>query len=276
MIVYRERYAYFALNNLIQMKKFLNVWMLAAIAAGVVFVSGCSEVDEPTDPQGPTETTCYMTQEVSSDDFETETTQFVWNAENQLVTAISDEDTTEFEYRNGKLVAAYEGASQADLVYDGSNTVPSRINLKEFGRDAGYVLITSSNGSVTKAEFYDDEDVMVQTVNATYDASNNITAFTVDMYDEEGDSLTTFLKGSNIQNDGKKNPYSESFAFVWLNIDNPVALGASNVTTAQVAIAGQNFPYTATYTYNDNDYPLTSKVAFFLGSTDLTFTYNCK
>lgn len=263
------------------MKKFLNILLLAGIAASLVVSSGCSEVDEPTDPgtTDPTSTTCYMTQEVSSDDFDSETTSYLWNDNNQLIRAIEDGDTTILDYQDGKLIAAYGGSSRADLVYGNGGTIPSRINIKEDGEDVGHTLLTETDGNITYAEFYDTEsgsDVLSQKVTISYDETNNVSSFKVEIYDEDLNTFTTFLEGSNIQNDGKKNPYRESFAFVWLNIDNPVALGASNVTSAQVAIATQNFPYVANYTYNDNDYPLTSKVTFFIGNTDLTYTYNCK
>jgi hypothetical protein len=258
------------------MKKFLNLILFAGIAAGIVFVSGCSEVDEP-DPE-PAEPVCYMTQEVYKDDFETETTSFEWNSDDQLVKAITGKDTTIFEYSGGRMNRAYDGFSEAVLIYDAGN-IPSRINIREDGIDVGYTLLTVVNGDITKAEFHETDggnDQVTEVAYITYDDSSNVTAFDVDIYDEEQEDFVTFLSGSNIKNDGKKNPYKESFGFIYLNLDNPVALGRSNVTSAQVAISGQNFPYTGTYTYNDNDYPLTSTVTFFIGNTDLTYSYNCK
>ena len=61
---------------------------------------------------------------------------------------------------------------------------------------------------------------------------------------------------------------------------NPTAVIKQNIVSANVVanFNGQEIklPYTTVYTYNDNEYPLTSQETVFGMKTDYTFEYNCK
>lgn len=258
------------------MKKSFKILTLLALGASTLFFNACSEVEEPLPPAA--DPICYMTQESITDDFGTETSSFTWDSDDNLVQSVYEGDTTIFEYSGGRLARAYDGYEEATIIYDAGN-IPSRINLAYDGIPAGYIILTSDGGNITKVENHEVEgmnDQVTEVSYITYDGNGNVTAFDVDEYNEDTQMFETFLTATNIVSDGKKNPYAESFAFLYLNIDNPAALGKSNITSASISLQGQTFPYTATYTYNDNDYPLTSAITFFIGSSNYTYTYNCK
>lgn len=260
------------------MKKSFKILTLLVLGAGLITFQSCKEETDPTTPT-PSTPTCYMTQEVHTDIDGSYTTDYSYDAESNLVLAVEDGDSTIFEYTAGKLTRAYDGYTEATVVYTSGN-VAERINIKEDGIDMQYLLLTTdANGNITKVEFHNlaNGGDTIEVVNyMTYDAAGNLSTIQVDDYNYETDEFETFISASAIVTDGKKNPYAESLAFFYLNSDNPLVLGKSNVTSASVEVAGNAFPFSASFTYNSNNYPLTSAVTFFLGNDNVTYTYDCK
>lgn len=268
------------------MKKTFNLLMIAALGCGVLTFSSCSDEsgDDPTPGTTETSTKCYMTQEQIIDDVETETINYTYDSDDNVILAVSsypgeEGDSTSFTYSGGKLASAYDGYTKSTFMYEGTSTIPNRIDIEEGGVDAGYILLTVVGNNITKVEnhyFYESDDVIEDETTVEYDASGNITSAIVKEYNEDTKMLEPFMELSNVVNDGKKNPRSESFAFFYMNSDNPTSFGTSNVTSASLTVSGIPTTMTASMTYNEHDYP-TEMTATVLGfSNQFKMTYNCK
>ena len=260
------------------MKNSFKILTLLVLGAGFSTLQSCSDETDTTDPT-PSTPVCYITQEVYSDIDGSSTKNFTYDSDNNLVLAVEGKDSTIFEYSGGRLSRAFDGYTEATVIYNSGN-VPERINLKEDGVDVEYLFLTKdANNNITKVEFHtlrNGGDTIEAVNHMTYDATGNLATILVEDYDYENDEFVTFLSADEFVNDGKKNPYGESLAFFYLNTDNPLVLGKSNITSATVNVAGNDFPYSSTFTYNSNNYPLTTATTFFLGNNNISFTYNCK
>jgi YD repeat-containing protein len=262
------------------MKKSLKLFTLLAFGAGIVGLHSCT-TETPDDPT-PAEIKCYLTQEVSIEDSVTTTTNYTWDANDNLTTAVVNSDgfidTTVFEYTGNVLNTAVSGDETSTFVYAATGEL-QRINNSIDGVDDSYELFTTVGGNITKIEFHnlDSGDVVETVMYLTYDADGNVTAASVDFYDEDTDMYFTLADGSNFTNDGKNNPFALSYALLFMNIDDPYIFGNSNMSTATLTVFGQTGTLTSSYTYNDNDYPLTMEIQQD-GSTSesVTCTYNCK
>ncbi len=258
------------------MKKSFKSLTVIALGAGLLTLNACKEevVEEPSVP------ICYLTQETYSDADGSDVSYYEYDSDDNLVLAVYDGDSTIFGYRNGRLVSANDKFTEATFIYGSGSTFPERINLKEGGIDYGFLIVETTNGNITKVEVHENDgtsgDLITEVSYITYDANGNIKSAQLDEWDEDTEEYITYLNIGNITTDDKTNPYSGSIAFFYLNNDNPLVLGVNNILTGDVTLAGTVLPYTSSYTYNDNDYPITSSTVFFIGSNTRTFTYNCK
>jgi|AntRauTorckE5430_2_1112549.scaffolds.fasta_scaffold01927_2 hypothetical protein len=250
------------------MKKSFKLILVLALGAGVLTLNSCSDDAEEADPV-PAIPICYMT----SLTVDGNTTDFVYNSNNQVVKSIEDTDTITYEYSGGKLSNVYDDGLTATFIY-GSSDIPERINTKEEGEDAGYFLLEGSNGDITKLEIYDDADELSQVTSVTYDANGNVLTVLVQSWDEEQMKLETQLQVTDILTDGKKNPYATSIALIFSNLESPLVFGKSNILSGNADFMGQNVPITSTHIYNSNNYPTSSIVA--LGLYSGTYTFDCK
>ncbi|PCJ64180.1 MAG: hypothetical protein COA58_14460 [Bacteroidetes bacterium] len=263
------------------MKKTFKLFMVLALGAGVFTLQSCSDDTTTTEPT-PTSPTCYITQEKITSDGDIETIDYTYNSDNNITMAISTgdgfSDTTIFEYSGGRLSLAKDESTEATFIYGAGSNVPERINVKTDGIDAGYTILTATDGRVTKIENHDTEDgdVIDDVIFITYNASGSVTDAEAQDYDADTDEYTTTLTLGNVITDGKKNPYETSFVFFYMNDDNPISLGASNVVSATLTVNSLEIPYASSFDYNSNDYPSSGSSTLFGFNTTTDYTYNCK
>jgi hypothetical protein len=245
--------------------------ILLALGAGMFTLNSCS--DEPSDDVTPTpaEPICYMT--LASEDGDS--TSFNYNSTNQVISSKNDGTITTYEYSGGILSTAFDGYTEATFIYTTGN-IPSRINIKEDGKAAGYWIIENSSGNITKVEIHDSSDQVTEVTVATY-VSGNLSTMLLQEWDTDLKDFVTSYQLSNVITDGKKNPYSTSFALVYANSGNPFVFGKTNITSVTLTQNGVSLPATVEHTYNANNYPITSKLK--LSGTlisDNAYIYNCK
>ncbi|MDB4107121.1 hypothetical protein OAD66_01250 [Bacteroidia bacterium] len=251
------------------MKKTFNLLMILALGAAVFTLNSCSE--EPAEDPTPAETICYLTQ--SEEDGEV--TTYSYDSDNNVISSISYGDTTTFEYSGGRLNLAYDGSTEATFIYESGN-VPSRINLQEDGQSDGYIIMTNTNGNITKIEQHDVDDQIQDVTFATYDANGNLLSVINETWDADLKEFETMAEITNIVTDGKKNPYSTSLALIYADLENPLNFGQSNIVSGDFVVFDQAVPVTSSYTYNANNYPTSSVLTALGEETIFNFTYNCK
>ena len=253
------------------MKKQFKLMAMLALGAAAIFIQSCKEVDE--EPVVKADPVCYMlTSKVDG-----ETTTYTYNAENQVISANYLGTITNFTYADGKLTSANDGTTTSAFVYEGTSTLPSRVNLSENGKSTGYIIMEyDNNKQITKVETH-DETGQATTVNfITYDAAGNMTGMQVDEWNVDTEEFETWVTFTGITNDGKKNPYQTSLALVYANNEDPVVFGKTNITGGNLVVFGQAVPFTATSTYNDNDYATSTTINVVGETTVYDYTFNCK
>jgi hypothetical protein len=244
------------------MNKSFKLLMLLALGAGMFTLNSCSEDPVPV---------CYMTTSVEDGT----TITIAYNSDNQVVSSTYDSTTTTYEYSGGRLSTAYDGYTEATFIYTSGN-IPSRVNIKEDGLAAGYWIIESTDGNVTKIELHDADDLVTEVTVATY-VSGNLSSMLLQEYNYDLQEYETTFQLSGIVTDGKKNPYTTSFALVYANLGSPFSFGQSNITSGNLSQSGVVLPVVATHTYNSNNYPTASSLT--LGGqavSALSYTYDCK
>jgi len=271
------------------MRNSFKTMLILALGAGMASLSSCSEDEgNDTDPMVPEAIVCYPTTVTETSDGETITTTYEYNAENQLTTSSyvdgSFTSTTTYAYTAGNLTTATTGTEISTFVYADGGTYPTRINTSEDGEPSYFSVITTTDGNVTKIEnsYYDENDnaILEDVTTLTYE-NGMLTGAKTEAYDPDTETFETELELRDIVLDGKKAPFNQNFAFAFEQEFNPVILVAQNVLSANLIgeLEGEEIklPYTGTYTYNDNNYPVTSTQSisgFF--NTDFTYEYNCK
>ncbi len=180
-----------------------------------------------------------------------------------------DGDTWTFEYTDGTLTTVETDFGYSyDLTYSGDNL------------------------SKIEAEYTDQGNVETSSYTMTYDENGRITEITVGAesesyeYDSDGNLVTKSGGGdfANYTYDDKINPISRlnlptAVIVLILDYEFESALSANNPLTAvENESDGLVRNGTYTYTYNEDDYPLTAVVVFVdsLTETDeYIFTYDC-
>jgi hypothetical protein len=259
------------------MKKSFKLMLIFALGAGVLTLNSCS--DEVEEEPTPATTTCYVTQETSTDDEGSETINYEYNSDDQLQYAIEDGDSMIFEYSGGRVALAIDGLEESTFIYPAASNTPERINIKYDGVATGFVIIVSGAEGITKVENheYDAEEnaVLVDVTNFTY-TNGLLSGAITQSYDAETEEFSTDLEIASIVLDGKKNPYNGDVAFLFVNDFSPIAASSSNIVSAQAVTELGNFEYTTVYEYNEHNYPTNVTASIFGQTNTIAFTYSCK
>ncbi len=252
--------------------------LILALGAGVLTLNSCSDKAEDQDPT-PATTTCYVTQEVSTDGSESSTMNYTYNSENQLQSAIENGDSILFEYSGGRVAVVIDGLEESTFIYTGASNTPNRININYDGIATGFIIIVSGPDGITKVENheFDSEEnaVLVDVTDLTY-TNGQLSGFLSQNYDAETKEFSTDIEIASIILDGKKSPYNGDIAFLFVNDFSPVAASSSNIVSAQVVTELGNFEYTTIYEYNEHNYPTNTTASIFGQTNTIALTYNCK
>ncbi|MBT6236519.1 MAG: hypothetical protein HOI49_10585 [Bacteroidetes bacterium] len=272
------------------MKKQFNLFLLLVLGAGMMTIQSCSE-DEGNDPEPEVEEqviTCLPTTVTESEEGNTITINYEYDANDVLVKSTKEEDgearLSTYEYdADGMLSKVITEDETAEFLYAAGSTTPERINISTNGQPSSFIVISSSAGNITKIEnsYYDNgEAILSDVTNFTY-VDNKLNSSISESYDPTTETFVTVAQISDITFDGKKNPFNSNIAFAFDGDIDPLAITPENIASGNiVTVVGTEevtLPYTGTYTYNENDYPITSRQSlanFF--NTDYTYEYTCK
>ncbi|MDG1045810.1 MAG: hypothetical protein P8P81_04340 [Bacteroidia bacterium] len=265
-----------------------KISLFTALLLGGFFLQSCSDEDEntpstnTTDPSG-----CYVTQEVVDDGEETKTITYVYNDNNNIISASSvvgtgTPSTTTFEYDGNRIVTATDIQNIYEFKYSGNNSIPSRIDVKEGSEITGYYVIQSSGLNVSEFEEHDltsGDDIIESTTTFEYDSRGNMSKAIASELDEDTKELAPFLTFEGSVYDGKINPYNSSFVFFFMDPGNPSKVGKENLVSGQLSINGfpDKLPLAASYEYNDDQYPTSLSLTVpGLITESTTISYDCK
>tara|TARA_B100001063_G_scaffold39168_1_gene32877 strand:- start:13705 stop:14514 length:810 start_codon:yes stop_codon:yes gene_type:complete len=264
-----------------------KILLLTALLLGGFFLQSCSDEDEntpstnTTDPSG-----CYVTQEVIDDGEEIETITYVYNDNNNIISASSvvgtgTPSTTTFEYDGNRIVTATDIQNIYEFKYSGNNSIPSRIDVKEGTEITGYYVIQSSGSNVNEFEEHDltsGDDIIESTTTFEYDSRGNMSKVIASELDEDTEELVPYLTFEGSVYDGKINPYNSSFVFFFMDPGNPSKVGKENLVSGQLNINGLgDLPLAASYEYNNDQYPTSVSLTVpGLITQNTTITYDCK
>ena len=254
------------------MKRKFKLLTIMALSAFMLTLASCSEEvpgdTTPLDTTENTEPTCYLT---TCEDAGSRT--FEYNATNQLIKATIEADVINYTYVDNKLsVAEDNNGNKSTFTFDGGD-IPSRIDIVENGENAGYILLESTEGNITRIENHDASGTATLLAVVEYE-ENNPVSLSYQQWDEASKQFQTALEVENIETDGKNNPYRGDFALMFTNLNSPFIFGQSNILSGTVKILGNDTPITGTHEYNEKDFPTSSNLAS--GVYSATYTYDCK
>ena len=252
--------------------------LILALGAGALTLNSCSDEAE-ADPTPAATTTCYVTQEVSTDDEGSYTVNYAYNSDDQLQYSIEDGDSIIFEYSGGRVAVVIDGLEESTFIYPAASNTPERINIKQNGVATGFVIIVSGTNGITKVENHEydsaENAVLIDVTDFTY--TNGLLSGAISQsYDAETEEFSTDLEIESVVLDGKKNPYNGDVAFLFVNDFSPIAASSSNIVSAQVVTELGNFEYLSAYEYNEHNYPTNATASIFGQTNTIAFTYNCK
>lgn len=265
-----------------------KITLFTALLLGGFFLQSCSDEDENTPSTNTTAPSgCYVTQEVIDDGEETETITYVYNDNNNIISASSvvgtgTPSTTTFEYDGNRIVTATDIQNIYEFKYSGNNSIPSRIDVKEGSEITGYYVIQSSGLNVSEFEEHDltsGNDITNSATTFEYDSRGNMSKAIASELDEDTKELVPFLTFEGSVYDGKINPYNSSFVFFFMDPGNPSKVGKENLVSGQLTIDGfsEKLPLAASYEYNDDQYPTSlSFTVPGLITENTTISYDCK
>lgn len=265
-----------------------KITLFTALLLGGFFLQSCSDEDENTPSTNTTAPSgCYVTQEVIDDGEETETITYVYNDNNNIISASSvvgtgTPSTTTFEYDGNRIVTATDIQNIYEFKYSGNNSIPSRIDVKEGSEITGYYVIQSSGLNVSEFEEHDltsGNDITNSATTFEYDSRGNMSKAIASELDEDTKELVPFLTFEGSVYDGKINPYNSSFVFFFMDPGNPSKVGKENLVSGQLTIDGfsEKLPLAASYEYNDDQYPtILSFTVPGLITENTTISYDCK
>ena len=203
-----------------------KITLFTALLLGGFFLQSCSDEDENTPSTNTTAPSgCYVTQEVIDDGEETETITYVYNDNNNIISAssvvgTSTPSTTTFEYDGNRIVTATDILNIYEFKYSGNNSIPSRIDVKEGSEITGYYVIQSSGLNVSEFEEHDltsGNDITNSATTFEYDSRGNMSKAIASELDEDTKELVPFLTFEGSVYDGKINPYNSSFVFFFMD-----------------------------------------------------------
>jgi len=265
-----------------------KITLFTALLLGGFFLQSCSDEDENTPSTNTTAPSgCYVTQEVIDDGEETETITYVYNDNNNIISAssvvgTSTPSTTTFEYDGNRIVTATDILNIYEFKYSGNNSIPSRIDVKEGSEITGYYVIQSSGLNVSEFEEHDltsGNDITNSATTFEYDSRGNMSKAIASELDEDTKELVPFLTFEGSVYDGKINPYNSSFVFFFMDPGNPSKVGKENLVSGQLTIDGfsEKLPLAASYEYNNDQYPTSlSFTVPGLITENTTISYDCK
>jgi|TARA_B110000902_G_scaffold71671_1_gene84787 antitoxin component YwqK of YwqJK toxin-antitoxin module len=271
------------------MKNSFKTMLILALGAGMATLSSCSE-DEVNDPapSGTAPISCMPTEVTDIEDGDTSTTTYEYNSNGTLIQSIEVEngETTRSSYvytADGKLSSVVTEEQTAVFTYAAGSSIPERINISEDGTPYSFIEITSSNGNITKIEnsyYSGDEATLTDITSFTY-VNGKLNSSIAESYDEISDSFIPELTISDITFDGKKSPFNSNLAFAFDGDIDPLAITPENIASGNMVAVIESqevtLPIIGTYTYNENNYPITSRLSIAnLFNNDNTYEYNCK
>ena len=260
------------------------LWVMLFVSASIL--QSCSEEDITTSTNNSSNNSpnCYIIQEIIDDGESVETIDYTYNDLNQITATSSTTDggqptITTYEYDGERITTATDINTIYEFDYSGSNTIPSRVSIKEGTTYTGYYALQSNGGMITEFEEHSllgTEDITIGKTTFEYDAAGNVSTSEFYGFDDETNQLELIYTFSAIQYDGKKNPYKNSFVFFFVDYGNPTRLGNQNLVSGKLEIEDIDVPYAASFDYNSNNYPTSISFTAFDMSNDISITYDCK
>ncbi len=233
---------------------------------------GCKDDDQP-DPEPAVEERCVMTQSVIQGD----TTNYFYNDQYQLTHTTGTANNVSYEYHDdGRILRSTRGNVISEFEY--SDNLPSKISETENGQTTRTIKLEFEKGQLSKYEYVDPQDVVMTRTTLNYDDEGRLTSFERLEYDPVDDTLYPFFEVKNTMADGKINPFNDQLAVRLLHLEEPVALGKSNMVSADLYLFGNLIKAEVTHTYNEFDLPLISELIFDnpqFPSNTIYYTYDC-
>ncbi|MBR9860593.1 hypothetical protein GYB22_07545 [bacterium] len=204
--------------------------------------------------------------------------EYTYSTNHRIIEAKFNNKTTEFKYDNdNRIIEIVNGSNVAELTYSNSQIYPDRIEIRDDDILAQYLVIEQKNMQLTKVKTYNNYDSInaEQVLALVYDNQDSLIQMVVDIYDFASKGYYRFIDARNIETDGNPNPLFQSFATLYMNITNPFAYSKLNIIDADLFILGQPSNFNSSYTYNEDDYPLTADINIPGFVKSLEFTYKC-
>jgi len=140
--------------------------------------------------------------------------------------------------------------------YDSSSKLISYVRLELFNNDGiKDTFVYNSNGTVTGSRFSGDLSIQDDFYGTSIIYFTNNEVSKIEEYSDVGDLYATRL----YTYDTKVNPFKNIIGFDKIQFVDNEALGINhNIVTDDYTDSGLPTPYTTTYTYNANNFPLTA------------------
>lgn len=275
---------YYIARNFLEMNNKTILWVMLFASASIL--QSCSEEDVKTSTTNSPSNSpnCYIIQEIIDDGVSVETIDYTYNDLNQITATSSTTDggqpsVTTFEYDGERITTATDISTIYEFDYSGSNTIPSRVSMKEGTTYTGYYALQSNGNKITEFEEHSlvgTEDITIGKTTFEYDAAGNVSTSEFYGYDDETNQPELLYTFSAVQYDGKQNPYKNSFVFFFVENGNPTRLGNQNLVSGKLKIEDIDVPYVASFEYNSKNYPTSISITALDESNNISITYDCK
>jgi YD repeat-containing protein len=234
----------------------------------------CKEKADKIEPVSTPEEICLLTQTVIFDD----TVNYTYDNQNRLLSAKGNTRDITFEYNsNGNLSKSTERNMVRTFEYSNSS-LPDRIVETLDGSFEKNIEFEYTDGLISKFEYTDVSNHVISRTELSYDTSGALISLTRAEYDVADDTLYPVLEVKNAFNDSKLNPYNLNFALRLIHLEEPAAVGKSNITRAEISYLGIELNALFTLNYNSFDLPESSTVTFDnpqVPSNTIYYTYDC-
>lgn len=244
------------------MKKFLT---MAAVA--LFMMTSCSD-DDSTSNDNPT-TVVLLKKTIETDEFGEEWTTNYFYEGTKLVKMSDPDGEQKFFYTGDlltKMTYSGDGLEQTDIfTYYPDNTIKTHLMLTtDMGEEYGskYEFTHNADGTITKKYYYGDHTSQTELGNTYVLTMTNGNITNVKDTSSHGSITNTSYTFDN-KNEPRKN--ITGYASMILAADNEG--GVNNILTGSVY--GES---AYTYTYNSDDYPVTSKETITYGTDTEVYT----
>ncbi len=265
-----------------------NKVLLGSLITGLTVFSACT--DEPVDPQpgggngngGNVATDCkilgYSTSEGDSYRYTYDADQLVKYEEN----AIGGSTTYDFNYVSDKLDEIVGSDGKTYKVMHNVSDQITRVDILEGGTTKSFFSIRyNNNGQMSQVEEYvkkGNDELLFSRVTYTY-LSGDLSEMVV-LSDGDGDgklnATTDVINTYTIKAlDSKKNPFYGMNLHL-LDFSDLTALTKSNINAYTYEVSSVPIGFGSTFTYNDQDYPITAKIHVNGGDINVTYEYLCE